>query len=76
MESLDIESLGSAAAVVIVVFMFLKSLRARDEISIAQSKARDERMVRCFDQNSTALENNSKVTGAMLEALRRMNGKD
>ena len=69
------EVLGSAAAVVVVVFMFLKSLRIRDETIINHSNRRDERIAKCLDRNSLALEGNTKVSGAMLEALRRMNGK-
>ena len=73
METLEIaEVLGSAAAVVIVVFMFLKSLRTRDENLITQSQSRDERMIKVIDRNSMSLDNSTQMTGSMLEVLRRM----
>ena len=68
-----IEILGSSAAVVIVVFMFLKSLKLRDETLITNSKSRDEKMMVVIERNSSTLSKNSEIAGAMLEALRRLN---
>ena len=68
------EALGPTAGVVVVVFLFLKALKDRDNTLIQQSKARDDRFAKIIDHNSIAMEKNTEVTGSMLEVLRGMNG--
>ena len=70
-----IKSLGPAAGVVVVVFLFLKALAARDQHYATFSTLRDERMIKVIDRNTEALQRGAEVSGEMLQAMRIANGK-
>ena len=69
-----IAALGSSAAAVIVVKLFLNSMKCRDAMFIAASKQRDDRMALVLERCSQALEKSAESSGQMAEAIRRVNG--
>ncbi len=70
-----LSALGSSAAVVVTVWLFLKASNTRDKDFMAASKARDDRMAAVLDRNSDALNEHTQISGQMVEALRRINGR-
>ena len=75
MEGLSwITSLGSSAAAIVVVILFLKHLAAERLARVQQTAARDEVIMKCVDRNSEVIDRNTEVLGQTLEILRRHNG--
>ena len=88
-----IEILGPSAAVVLVVFLFIKFLRSTQESQNtleaerleamkainaschAHSTHREEQLEAVLDRTTACLNRHAEITGSVLEALRRMNGK-
>ena len=70
-----LSAMGSSAAVVVTVWLFLKASKERDTNFMAASKARDDRMAAVLDRNSVALNEHTQISGQMVEALRRINGR-
>ena len=68
-------SLGSSAAAVVVVWFFLGHLASERKVRAAQMADRDERITKCVDRNSVALDRTTEVLGNTLEVLRRYNGE-
>lgn len=69
-----ISSLGSSAAAVVVVVLFLKHLASERQVRVVSMAERDERITKCVDKNSEAIDNNTQILGNVLEVLRKFNG--
>ena len=69
-----ITSLGSSAAVIAAVILFLKHMAADRLARVQQTAARDEVILKCVDHNSDVIDRNTQVLGQTLEILRKHNG--
>ena len=69
-----VTSLGSSAAAIAVVVLFLRHLASERLVRVQQMGERDERITKCVDRNSEAIDKNTEVLGNTLEVLRRFNG--
>lgn len=69
-----IPALGSSAAAIAVVVLFLKHLASERVSRVQQTATRDEMITKCVDHNSEVIGNNTQVLGQTLEILRKHNG--
>lgn len=69
-----VTSLGSSAAAIVVVVLFLRHLASERQARVVQMASRDETIAKCVDRNSDAIDKNTEVLGNTLEVLRRFNG--
>lgn len=77
MEGLSwITSLGSSAAAITVVVLFLRHLASERQARVVQMASRDETIAKCVDRNSDAIDKNTEVLGNTLEVLRKFNGAE
>ncbi len=70
-----VTALGSSAAAVTVVVLFLRHLASERQVRGVMMTERDERITKCVDKNSEAIDNNTQILGNVLEVLRKFNGK-
>lgn len=68
-----ITSLGSSAAAITVVVLFLRYLASERLSRAEQMTERDEKITKCVDRNSEVIDRNTEVLGQTIESLRRMN---
>lgn len=70
-----IPSLGSSAAAVVVVLLFLKHLASERQVRAMQMAERDDKITKCVDRNSEVIDRNTDALGQTTEVLRRLNGQ-
>ena len=68
-----ITSLGSSAAAIAVVVLFLRHLASERLSRVQQTASRDEVITKCVDRNSEVITRNTEVLGQTVESLRRVN---